>query len=209
MLFAMQFGEWQRPSQLAGSEDAVPAAVRPEPGAILPRQRAIVLSASRRWWLLAAWIAAAVVFLAFLLRISAGARIDSDGANSALQAWDLVHGHVLLHGWIFGDATFYTFELPLIGVVEGVFGLGPAAVHVASSLVYLIVAALAVALAVTGSRGPARVARGAVAVTVLAAPLLTLTMVDTLVEEPDHPGTSAFMLASALLIDCLPRTSFT
>src|SRR5262249_10051686 len=62
-------------------------------------------------------------------------------------------------------------------------------------------AALAVALAVAGATGLARVARGAVAVAVLAVPLLTLMMVWVLVEEPDHPGTAAFMLLAALLMD--------
>jgi hypothetical protein len=106
-----------------------------------------------------------------------------------------------LHGWLFGDATFYAFELPVNGAAELLFGLGPRAAHVASALVYFIVVALAVALAVTGSRGPARVARSAVAVTVLAAPLLTMLTVWALIEEPDHPGTAAFMLLPALLID--------
>jgi len=122
----------------------------------------------------AAWVAGGLVLFAFFLRISFGARVDSDGANSALQAWDLVHGHLMLHGWIFGDATFYAFELPLSGIVELLVGMGNLAVHVASALTYLIVAACAVALAVTSSRGPARAARGAVVVTVLAVPLLAV-----------------------------------
>jgi hypothetical protein len=58
-----------------------------------------------------------------------------------------------------------------------------------------------VALAVAGSRGPARAVRSAVAVAVLAVPLLTMLTVWLLVEEPDHTGTSAFILVSCLLID--------
>jgi hypothetical protein len=149
----------------------------------------------------AAWTAAGLLLYGILLQISYGGRIDSDGANSALQGWDLIHGHVLLRGWLFGDATFYAFELPVNGVAELLFGLGPRAAHVASAAVYLIVVALAVALAVSDSRGAARVARSAVTVTVLAVPLLTLLTVWGLIEEPDHPGTAAFMLAAALLID--------
>ena len=74
----------------------------------------------------------------------------------------------------------------------------------ASALTYLIVAVCAVALAVTDSRGPARAARCAVVVTVLAAPLFTASSVGLLLEEPDHIGTSAFLLASFLLIDRAP-----
>jgi hypothetical protein len=144
------------------------------------------------------------VLYAFFLQISYGGRIDSDGANSALQGWDLIHGHLLLHGWLFGDATFYFFELPLNGITELIFGLGPRAAHIASALTYFIIAALSVALAVTGSRGAARAARSAVVATIVAVPLLTITTVWTLVEEPDHPGTAVFLLVPALLIDRLP-----
>jgi hypothetical protein len=126
-----------------------------------------------------------------------------------LQAWDMLHGNVLLHGWLIGDATFYFFELPLNAITELVAGLGNLAVHAASALTYLIVAVCAVALAVTDSRGPARAARGAAVVAVLAAPLLTTSSAGLLLEEPDHIGTSAFLLASFLLIDRAPDRRFT
>jgi hypothetical protein len=173
------------------------------------KQSSEVRRRPRRWWSGAAWAGSGIVLYALALRISFGGRIDSDGANSALQAWDLIHGHLLLHGWLLGDATFYFFELPLIGVVQLVFGLGALSTHVASALVFLIVAACVVALAVTGSRGPAKAARSAVAVAVLAGPLLTMQTVWLLVEEPDHTGTSVFLLASILLIDRVPGRRFT
>jgi len=146
--------------------------------------------AVRRWQAVAAWVAGGLVLFAFLLRISFGERVDSDGANSALQAWDLVHGHLMLHGWIMGDASFYAFELPLNGIVQLLFGVGNPAAHIGSALTYLIVAACAAALAVTSSHGPARAVRCAVVVAVLAAPLLAGLPVLALLEEPDHIGTS-------------------
>ena len=165
--------------------------------------------AARRWWAALAWGAGGLVLFAFFLRISLGSVVDSDEANNALQAWDMLHGHVLLHGWVIGDATFYAFELPLNAISGLLFGLGNLAVHVASALTYLIVTVLALALAVTGSHGPARFARCAVVVTVLAAPLLTGSSVLLLLEQPDHVGTSAFVLASFLLIDRAPGRRFT
>jgi hypothetical protein len=48
--------------------------------------------------------------------------VDSDGGNNALQGWDLLHGHLLLHGWQIGDANFYFLELPLNAVTEALFG---------------------------------------------------------------------------------------
>jgi hypothetical protein len=171
--------------------------------------RVPAIPAASRWWSRAAWIAVGAALYAVILRISYGARITSDGANSALQAWDLIHGHLLLHGWIFGDATFYSFELPVNGVTEFIFGLGPQAAHAASALAYFIVAVLAVALAVAGSRGAASTARGAVVITVLTVPLLAMLTVWTLVEEPDHPGTSVFVLLPALLMDQLANRKWT
>ena len=165
--------------------------------------------AVRRWWAAAGWVSGGLVLFAFFLRISLGSVMDSDGANNALQAWDMLHGHVLLHGWVIGDATFYAFELPLNAITELLFGMGNLAVHMASALTYLIVTVLAAALAVTGSRGPARFARCAVVVAVLAAPLLTGSSVMLLLEQPDHIGTSAFVLASFLLIDRAPGRRFT
>ena len=158
---------------------------------------------------MAAWVAAGLVLFAFFLRVSFGERVDSDGANSALQAWDLAHGHLMLHGWILGDATFYAFELPLNGIVQLLFGVGNLAAHIGSALTYLIVAACAMALAVTSSRGPARVVRCAVVVAVLAAPLLAGPPILALLEEPDHIGTSLFLLVTFLLIDRVPDRRFT
>ena len=200
-------GRYQSGSELPSTPEAVPAGDQlrqsgDTEGASAPR-------AVRRWWAAAAWAAAGLALYAFFLQISFGGRIDSDGANSALQAWDLIHGHLVMHGWLIGDATFYAFELPINGVIQLIFGLGSLATHLASALTFLIVAGCAVALAVADSRGPARAVRGAVALTVLAVPLLTMLTVWLLVEEPDHTGTSAFILISCLLIDRAPSRRFT
>lgn len=165
--------------------------------------------AARRWRAAAVWVGTGLALYAFFLRISSGARINSDGANNALQGWDLVHGHLLLHGWHIGDATFYAFELPVNGIMQLMFGLGNGATHIASALTYLIVAACAAALAVADSRGVARAVRCAVVVAVLAAPLLSTPNVWLLLEEPDHTGTSMFILVSFLLVDRAPDRWFT
>jgi hypothetical protein len=192
---------------LVGAQDAPPAA--DDPGLPARQEDRRARPTARRWWAAAAWAGGGLALFAFFLRISLGSRVDSDGANNALQAWDMLHGHVLLHGWVIGDATFYFFELPLLAISELFFGLANLAFHVASALTYLIVAVCAVALAVTDSRGAARAARCAVVVTVLAVPLFTTSAVTLLLEEPDHIGTSVFLLASFLLIDRIPARWFT
>ncbi len=162
-----------------------------------------VRSAGRAWWSAAAWIGGAVALFAILFRISNSFPMDSDAANNALQAWDMLHGNVLLHGWIIGDATYYTFELPLYALIESVFGLHTVVAHIGSALVYLIVAVCAVAVARTGSRGPSAWIRAGVVVAVMAATLLTYPGVSIAVEKPDHTGTAAITLLCILLVDRL------
>src|SRR4029077_18878666 len=155
----------------------------------------------RRGW---AWVAAAggvVLMFAVFLRISDSLPMQSDAANNALQAWEMLHGNLLLHGWIIGDATYYLTELPLYGVVEAFFGLSPVVPHVVSALVYVIVAGCAMAVARTGSWGAAAWVRCAVVLAVLAAPFLSAPGVSIAVEKPDHTGTAALMLACFFLID--------
>lgn len=144
-----------------------------------------------------------------LLRISLSSVMTSDGANNALQAWDILHGNVLLHGWIIGDATYYTFELPQYAMVELFVGLRGIDPHLVAALTYLIVAGCGLALARTGSSGAAAAARSAVVVTVLATPLVGERGVSRLLESPDHIGTSAILLACFLLIDRAPGRRFT
>ena len=150
-----------------------------------------------------------MVLFAVLLRSSLSVPMNSDGANQALQAWDMLHGHVLLPGWIIGDASVYTFEVPLYAIIELFFGLTRMIFHLEAALVYLIVAAFCVALASTDSRGPARAARCAIVVAVLAAPIATQQGASILLAQPNHTGTSAFLLASFLLIDRAPGRRFT
>lgn len=158
-------------------------------------------SAARRWWIPAAWIACGLALFAFFLRISLSFPMDSDGANNALQGWAILHGNVLLHGFLIGDATYYSLELPLFALTELFFGLHSLTVHLVAALTYLTVAVCALAVAVTGSRGPARAARCGVVIAVLGAPLLTSAGVGLLLEEPDHTGTSAILLVCLLLVD--------
>jgi len=176
---------------------APPALPRPPVDAAAPAAR----PGPQRWLAAAAWVVGSLALGALYLRISRSSFVDSDGANNSLQAWDLLHGHLLLHGWLIGDANFYFLELPVNALTEAVFGVSNFAAHAGSALTYLIVTIVAAVVAVTGSRGAATAVRCAVVVIALAAPLLTLQAMRYGLEEPDHMGTSAFILGSFLLID--------
>ena len=77
-------------------------------------------------WRLAAVGAVAALtiglFWAYLLQ-SRSQAANSDAAAMALQGWELVHGHLLLWGWFLSDVSFYTFEVPLDGLITVVYGL--------------------------------------------------------------------------------------
>jgi hypothetical protein len=91
-----------------------------------------------RWLRRAAWptgaaVTALVVFLCSL-REARTLAVNSDGASDVLQAWAMLHGNLLLHGWYLGDASFYTTELPEYMLVESVRGLRPDVVYVSTAL---------------------------------------------------------------------------
>ena len=102
---------------------------------------------------LLAWPAAAAVLFACYLRVSGTVPVNSDGASDALQAWDMLHGNVLLHGWWPGDVTYYTTELPQYALLELAFGLHSSVVHVAGAMTYTLVVLLAALLAKGKARG--------------------------------------------------------
>jgi hypothetical protein len=194
-------------TELAGARETVPP-----PQQVLRsagQQAPVPRAAALRWWQAAVWIGCGIALFALLLRISLIHRFDSDGANNALQSWEMLHGNVLLHGWLIGDATYYTLELPLYAITEAVLGLHILTGHVASVLTFLIVVAFAAALAMTDSRGLSRAARCLVVIAVLASQMLTGGGASTLLEEPDHLGTSAIMMAAFLLIDRAPGRRLT
>ena len=165
--------------------------------------------AAHRWWIAGAWIAAGLALFGLLFRISLSVPENADGTNNALQGWDMLHGNLLLHGWILGDVTFYTFELPLYAIADIFTGLHSVTIHLVSALTYLIVVASAVAVARVDSRGLSTAVRSGVVIAVLAAPMLTTQSVGYLLEQPDHTGTVAILLLSFLLIDRAPGWRFT
>lgn len=158
-------------------------------------------AASRRGLRIAACGFGLIALTVLLVRVSLSVGIDSDAANKALQGWDLLHGHLLLHGWITGDATFYALESPVCAVVEAVIGLDPLVAHIEPALVYVLILGLAVLLGKGAATGWAAGLRAVSTAAVLLVPLASPYGVSLLMEQPDHVGTSAFLLAAFLLAD--------
>jgi hypothetical protein len=148
----------------------------------------------------AAWTIGALLAFVCYLRISQTQATNSDGASQALQAWDMLHGNLVLHGWQLADVSFYTTELPEYMLVELVRGLNADVVHVASAITYTMVVVLAALLARSTATGRAALARVLVTAGIMIAPQLA-SGVSVVLSSPDHFGTSVPVLAVWLILD--------
>jgi hypothetical protein len=185
----------------AGLGQPGPAAVAHRP-AVAGRARKRAPRARLAW--IGAYAAAGVVLFLCYLRVSGTQTISSDGGSNALEAWDMLHGNLLLHGWTLTDVSFYTTELPEYMLVELIRGLGPAVVHTAAAFTYTLLVLLAGLLAkgrATGREGVARVLIGS---GIMLAPQLG-NPVFVLLLVPDHVGTGVPMLLIFLVLDRAPR----
>jgi hypothetical protein len=161
------------------------------------------LARARLAWI-GAYLLAGVVLFASYLRVSGTQPISSDGGSNALEAWDMLHGNLLLHGWTLTDVSFYTTELPEYMLVELIRGLGPAVVHTSAAVTYTLLVLLAGLLAkgrATGREGVARVLLGS---GIMLAPQLG-NPVFVVLGVPDHVGTGVPMLLIFLVLDRAPR----
>jgi hypothetical protein len=163
----------------------------------------------RGWWPRLSWcagvpVAGAALFWGYLWQ-SRTYPVTSDGASNALQAWDMLHGNLLLHGWYLSDVSFYTTELPEYMLVETVRGLRPDVVHISAALTYTLLVLLAALVARGQARGREGLVRALVAGGIMVAPQLE-PGTRVLLLSPDHTGTGVPILLMLLLVDRLrPR----
>jgi hypothetical protein len=141
---------------------------------------------------------AAILFCCYW-RQSQSVPVTSDGAGNVLQAWDMLHGNLLLRHWWVSDVSFYTTELPQYMLIEVLLGLGAQVVHVAAAMTYTLLVLLAALLAKGRAQGRAGLARALLAGGIMLAPQLNATAI--LLLSPDHTGTSVPLLVIWLLID--------
>jgi hypothetical protein len=173
-------------SQGAPEEAAGPRATGPS-----PRRRSLIV---------VAWVLGVVAAFACYLRLAETRAVNSDGSAQALQAWDMLHGNLLLHGWVLSDVSFYTTELPEYMLVELVRGLHTDVVHVAAAVTYSLVVLLAALLAKGRATGRAALVRVLIAVGIMLAPQLSQG-INVLISSPDHIGTSVPLLVLWLILD--------
>jgi hypothetical protein len=146
--------------------------------------------------------AAAVCLVLFwcYLRQAQTYQVNTDPAGQALQAWDMLHGNLLLRGWWLGDVSFYTVELPLNMIIEAIIGLRPFEIPILAALIYTAVVLLTALLAKGSARGREGVVRALLGGGILLAPSLVLGT-RVLLQGPDHLGTAVPILLALLVLD--------
>jgi hypothetical protein len=162
------------------------------PGLHRPRPAAIAA--------LLTWLVAGLALFTCYLHASRAVPVTSDGAASALQAWGMLHGNVLLRGWQLSDVSFYTTELPQYLLIELARGLTPDVVHVAGAMTYTLVVLLAALLAKGRATGSEAAVRIAITAGILLAPQAGSASF-VLLESPDHVGSIVPVLATWIVLD--------
>jgi hypothetical protein len=144
----------------------------------------------------------AVLFFCYY-RQSWTAMVGSDAGSIALQAWDMLHGHVALHGWTMSDVSFWSTELPQYVLLEALFGLGVGVIHIGGAMTYTLLVLLAAWLARGRATGREGLVRALVAAAIMLAPAVN-DATATLLLTPDHLGSAVPVLLTWLLVERLP-----
>ena len=146
------------------------------------------------------------LFWAYLLQSRTQAA-NSDAADMVVQGWDMLHGNPLLRGWVMADVSFYTFEVPLDGLISVVYGLRADVVHVAAAAEYALLVLFAALVAAGAGRDRRRGAReawvrGLIAAGVMVAPGAN-PGAHVLLLGPDHTQIGVPVLAALIVVDRL------
>ncbi len=150
-------------------------------------------------------LAGAVLFACYL-RQSWTLSLNSDGASDILQAHDMLHGNLLLHGWQLSQVSFWSTELPQYMLLESVMGVSVAVVHVAGAMTCTLLVLLSALLAKGRTTGREAVVRMLVAGGIMLAPQLGPGTA-MLMLSPDHAGIAVPLLVTWLVVDRLADRS--
>ena len=160
--------------------------------------------ARRRWLGAIAWVLAAVAGFAVYLRLASTRAVNSDGSSQALQAWDILHGNVLLHDWALRDASLYTIDTSEYVLIELARGLDAGVVQIGAAVTYTLAVLLAAALAKGAATGREAAVRMLLAAGIMLAPQLD-SGTNVLLSSPDHMATSVPVMLALLILDRGPR----
>jgi hypothetical protein len=145
-----------------------------------------------------------ILFVVYLHQARTG-EVMSDGASNVLQAWDMLHGNVLLRHWTLSDVSFYTTELPQYVMVAAARGLNMDVVPIAAAMTYTLLVLGAALLAKGRPHGADGAIRALIAVGVMLAPSPGVGT-NALLDHADHTGTQVPLIAVWLILDRARRS---
>jgi hypothetical protein len=152
-------------------------------------------------WAVGVVAGAALLFFCYY-RQSQRVAVGSDAGSIALQAWDMLHGNVLLHGWTMSDVSFWSTELTQYVLLEALHGLSPNVIHIGGAVTYTLLVLLAGYLARGRATGREGIVRFLVAAVIMLAPAPGAS--PTLLLTPDHLGSAVPVLLAWLAAERLP-----
>jgi hypothetical protein len=143
----------------------------------------------------------AVICLLFIAyaRQALSEGVNQDGGADVLQAWDMLHGNLLLHGWWLGDVSYWTTELPEYMIVDLIHGMNATTINLASAATYTLLVAAAALLAKGQATGTEGLTRALIAAGIMLAPWSPGLMLGA----PNHVGTTLPLLVIFMAIDRL------
>ncbi|HEX6520183.1 MAG TPA: hypothetical protein VF070_09255 [Streptosporangiaceae bacterium] len=163
------------------------------------------LNEEPQWIWPAALTAAGLILFLVYLRQARTSEVMSDGASNVMQAWDMLHGNLLLHGWTLSDVSFYTTELPQYMMIAAIRGLSTDVVPIAAAITYTLLVLGAALLAKGRAHGAEGATRALIAVGVMLAPSPGIGT-NALLDHADHTGTQVPLIAVWLILDRAPRS---
>jgi hypothetical protein len=146
-------------------------------------------------------LGAALVFLimwALYTRVAWTVSMNSDDATALLQANDFIHGNYLLKGWIAGNISIYTTELPFYVVGLMIVGPARALLRIVPALQLTMIVVLSLSLVWCETKGEARLRGLAITFFLLALPWADAARL--LVAAFKHTGTIMMVLAAFLTL---------
>jgi hypothetical protein len=161
----------------------------------------------RHWATALVWALGVAAAFTVYLRLASTRAVNSDGSGQALQAWDILHGNVLLSGWRLSEVPFYTTDIPQDILAEIIHGYGQEVVHIGAAMTYTLVMLFAALLAKGRTTGREAVVRVALATGIMLAPQLDDGL-NVLISEPDHLGTSVPVMLTWLVLDRFGRRPY-
>jgi hypothetical protein len=182
--------EYAGPGQAGGAPAGTP---RRQPRPAAGRRRP-------RWVAALAWTVAGLILFVCYWRLSRTVAVNSDGAGELLQAWDMLHGNLLLRGWTTGDVSLYTTQLPQYMLLELALGLHTGLFQIAGAMTYTLAVVLAALLAKGNATGRDGLVRAAIAAGIMLAPQLG-DGVAIVIVAPDHLATAVPVLVAWLILD--------